>query len=66
MVDSGEQPDGRDEKIGDGLSETRTFASGRYVVRRLLGEGAEKTVYLVHDQELDQQPEAIPLRPRRD
>ncbi|MCH8921178.1 MAG: protein kinase, partial [Chloroflexi bacterium] len=33
--------------------EPRTFAAGRYVVQRLLGEGAQKTVFLVHDQELD-------------
>ena len=33
--------------------EPRTFASGRYVVQRLLGEGAQKTVFLVHDTELD-------------
>ena len=34
-------------------AESQTFASGRYTVRRLLGEGAQKTVYLVHDRELD-------------
>jgi hypothetical protein len=31
----------------------RTFASGRYVVRQLLGEGGQKTVYLVHDTTLE-------------
>jgi eukaryotic-like serine/threonine-protein kinase len=29
------------------------FASGRYVVRGLLGEGGQKVVYLVHDEVLD-------------
>ncbi len=29
------------------------FASGRYMVRRVLGEGGQKLVYLVHDQALD-------------
>ena len=53
MVEPGEQPDGRDETKAARVPETKTFASGRYVVRRLLGEGAQKTVYLVHDQELD-------------
>jgi pimeloyl-ACP methyl ester carboxylesterase len=31
----------------------RTFASGRYVVRQRLGEGGQKTVYLVHDTTLE-------------
>ncbi|HUF54920.1 MAG TPA: protein kinase [Dehalococcoidia bacterium] len=31
------------------------FAEGRYLVRRLLGGGGQKTVYLVHDQLLDRQ-----------
>jgi pimeloyl-ACP methyl ester carboxylesterase len=30
-----------------------TFAGGRYTVIRLLGEGAQKTVYLVHDAALE-------------
>ncbi len=33
----------------------RSFASGRYVVRRTLGEGGQKTVYLVHDGVLDRE-----------
>jgi serine/threonine protein kinase len=33
----------------------RTFASGRYVARRILGEGGQKTVYLVHDTTLDRE-----------
>ena len=51
-----------DESSGGGprdLGETRvsqpdetTFGSGRYVVKRLLGEGVQKTVYLVHDTQL--------------
>ncbi len=32
--------------------EPQTFGSGRYLARRLLGEGAQKTVYLVHDTAL--------------
>ena len=34
---------------------TRTFASGRYVARRILGEGGQKIVYLVHDESLDRE-----------
>ena len=36
-------------------SETKTFGSGRYVVRRLLGQGAQKSVYLVDDTILGRQ-----------
>ncbi|MDP9235907.1 MAG: serine/threonine protein kinase [Chloroflexota bacterium] len=32
--------------------EARAFASGRYTERRLLSEGSQKVVYLVHDEEL--------------
>ena len=35
--------------------ETKTFASGRYVVERLLGQGAQKSVYLVDDTVLGRQ-----------
>ena len=31
----------------------QSFAAGRYVVRRNLGEGGQKVVYLVHDEALD-------------
>src|SRR6202521_2131155 len=34
-------------------SAAKTFASGRYYIRRLLGEGGQKVVYLVHDEALD-------------
>ena len=33
----------------------RSFASGRYVVRRALPEGGQKTVYVVHDSALDRE-----------
>jgi tetratricopeptide (TPR) repeat protein len=33
--------------------EPKTFASGRFVVQRLLGEGGQKTVYLARDTELE-------------
>src|SRR6185295_9016696 len=32
---------------------TESFAAGRYEVRRVLGEGGQKVVYLVHDEALD-------------
>jgi len=32
-----------------------TFAAGRYVVRRLLGEGSKKRVYLAHDTRLERE-----------
>ena len=35
--------------------ETKTFASGRYVVVRLLGQGTQKSVYLVDDTVLGRQ-----------
>jgi tetratricopeptide (TPR) repeat protein len=35
------------------VSQTESFASGRYVVRRFLGEGGKKKVYLAHDTVLD-------------
>ncbi len=31
----------------------RSFAEGRYIARRVLGEGGQKIVYLVHDEALD-------------
>ncbi|MCI0889510.1 MAG: protein kinase [Chloroflexi bacterium] len=36
-------------------SQAQTFASGRYIVRRLLGQGAQKSVYLVDDTVLGRQ-----------
>ena len=36
-------------------SEGRSFANGRYVVKRLLGQGAQKSVYLVDDTVLRRQ-----------
>ncbi|MCH7579983.1 MAG: alpha/beta fold hydrolase [Chloroflexi bacterium] len=45
---------GRGEAVAAGMTRVsepggRTFASGRYIVRRLLGQGAQKSVYLVDD-----------------
>ena len=45
-------PDPEDTFVPRGATVT-AFASGRYVVRRLLGEGGQKVVYLVHDEVLD-------------
>ena len=42
----------RDAAQAASLPEPETFDSGRYVVRQLLGEGVQKTVYLVHDTQL--------------
>ena len=42
-----------DETMKAGTSPALSFASGRYVVRRVLGEGGQKLVYLVHDEILD-------------
>ena len=47
---SGKTPDGGpDETRIAPMGEAETFGSGRYVVKQLIGEGAQKTVYLVHD-----------------
>jgi serine/threonine protein kinase len=35
------------------VSQPTAFANGRYVVRRFLGEGGKKRVYLAHDSRLD-------------
>ncbi len=45
-------PDPEDTLVPRGAAVT-AFASGRYVVRGLLGEGGQKVVYLVHDEALD-------------
>src|SRR5437867_9391216 len=34
------------------MADPASFAAGRYVVRRLLGEGSRKRVYLAHDTRL--------------
>ncbi len=36
-----------------GAAAVPSFGGGRYVVRRLLGEGGQKTVFLAHDTQLD-------------
>ena len=43
--------------------EPRAFASGRYVVKRLLGQGAQKSVYLVDDTTLARQCALSMLNP---
>jgi pimeloyl-ACP methyl ester carboxylesterase len=43
---------GEDVTIAVSAPGSETFARGRYVVRRLLGEGGQKTAYLVHDEVL--------------
>jgi len=47
------ESDSSDATIVAGVPAERSFASGRYVVRRILPEGGQKTVYLVHDTALD-------------
>jgi len=42
-----------DVTIVAGAPAGRSFAAGRYVARRVLPEGGQKTVYLVHDTALD-------------
>src|SRR3989475_12353263 len=37
------------------MTEATAFAAGRYAVRRLLGEGSGKRVYLAHDTRLDRE-----------
>ena len=51
---------GRGEALAAGMTRVsepdgQTFASGRYVVKRLLGQGAQKSVYLVDDTVLARQ-----------
>ena len=38
-----------------GTTQPTSFAGGRYTVRRVLGEGGQKVVYLVHDSSLDRE-----------
>ncbi len=39
----------------DGKPEPTSFANGRYQVKRFLGEGGKKKVYLAHDTTLDRE-----------
>jgi len=48
-------PSASDETIESKPPPARTFAGGRYVVRRALGGGAQKIVFLVHDRDLDRE-----------
>jgi len=52
MTPESESPD---VTIVAGAPAGHSFASGRYVVRRVLPEGGQKTVYLVHDTALDRE-----------
>jgi pimeloyl-ACP methyl ester carboxylesterase len=46
-------PSGTEATVRVPSGSVRTFAAGRYTVVRQLGEGAQKTVHLVHDTALD-------------
>src|SRR5712692_7515980 len=48
-------PEPADQTMKAGVPAVRTFAGGRYVVRRALPEGGQKTVYVVHDTALDRE-----------
>ncbi|MDP9236076.1 MAG: protein kinase [Chloroflexota bacterium] len=48
-------PDPANQTMKVDVPAERCFASGRYVVRRVLPEGGQKTVYLVHDAALDRE-----------
>src|SRR6266849_3200488 len=50
---SSSMPEPTDQTMKGAVPAERSFASGRYVVRRVLPEGGQKTVYLVHDTALD-------------
>ena len=49
------QPDAQDLTIEIGPPAEVTFGDGRYTVRRVLGEGGQKIVYLVHDNALERE-----------
>jgi tetratricopeptide (TPR) repeat protein len=49
------QPDAQDLTIEAGPPAEVTFAAGRYTVLRVLGEGGQKIVYLVHDNALERE-----------
>jgi len=46
-------PDERQQTQPVAPVRTKTYAAGRFVVQRLLGEGGQKTVYLARDTELE-------------
>ncbi len=46
-------PDRSDATLVPRAAPAMAFASGRYTVRGMLGEGGQKVVYLVHDEALD-------------
>ena len=48
-------PEPADQTMKGDVSAPRTFASGRYVVQRVLPEGAQKTVYVVHGSALNRE-----------
>jgi class 3 adenylate cyclase/pimeloyl-ACP methyl ester carboxylesterase len=52
-VTQGEPTDSEETEVASTPVPARTFASGRYVATRLLGEGGQKRVYLARDTQLD-------------
>ena len=57
ILGSGQPPDGEETSsmplIAAPTSQPTSFANGRYAVKRFLGEGGKKKVYLAHDTMLD-------------
>ena len=52
---TGEPPDPRPAASAPTPAQPSSFASGRYQVKRFLGEGGKKKVYLAHDTLLDRE-----------
>ncbi|MDP9238753.1 MAG: protein kinase [Chloroflexota bacterium] len=56
-------PEPADQTMKGAVPAKRSFASGRYVVQRVLPEGGQKTVYVVHDAALDRDCVLALIRP---
>src|SRR4051794_26566075 len=55
-MSSGAMPEPADATMAAGVRAVKlSFSSGRYVARRVLPEGGQKTVYVVHDSALDRE-----------